>query len=239
MKTNRLVTGAVGTAVGALLAPPLIALLGTPLASADPVDDLAYVGPISIGGFTETFTYNTSTYAFDSLLAGSSNLVPFDLDISAGTPGSGDFAVLFTIPLVYQGGFEDIDGTFTPISSFDAANFLSPDNGLIELGGIPPATLGVESIDLSSLVGFNDIFSINTSTLAIDNFLQGSSSGLPFDFDIYFGAPDAGAFETVFTIPSLFQVGFDDIGGVLTPLFSFNPGDFIDPDIGLHLIGGI
>jgi hypothetical protein len=225
--------------VGALVASPALALVIGSTASADTADDLAYVGPISIDGYTETFAYDTSTDAFDNLLKGSSNLVPFYLDISSGTPGSGDFGLLFTIPLVYQGGFEDIDGTFTPISTFDLADFLSPDNGLVELGGTPPTTLGVESIDLSSIVGSNDIFSINTSTLAIDNYLTGTYDAIPFDFDIYSGAPDAASYEAVFTIPSLFQVGFDDVGGVLTPLFSFNPGDFIAPDIGLHLIGGI
>jgi hypothetical protein len=236
MKTHGYVTGVVGTAVSALLALPLIGLLSAPLASAD---DLAYVGPISIDGYTETLAYSPSTDAFDSLLTGSSNLVPFDLDTYYGAPGSGDLGVLFTIPLVYQGGFTDIDGTFTPISTFDAADFLSPDNGLIELGGTPPTSLGVESIDLSSILGSNDIFSINTSTLAIDNYLTGIYDAVPFDFDVYSGAPDTATYEAVFTIPSLFQVGFEDVAGALTPLFSFNPADFVAPDIGLDLIGGI
>jgi hypothetical protein len=236
MNANRFVTGAVGTAIGALFSLPLIGLLNAPLASAD---DLSYVGPISIDGYTETLAYNASTDAFDNLLTGSSNMVPFDLDISYGTPGSGDFGLLFTIPLLYQGGFQDIDGTFTPISTFDVADFLSPDNGLVELGGTPPTSLGVESIDLSSIIGSNDVFSINTSTLAVDNYLTGTYDAVPFDFDFYSGAPDAATYEAVFTVPSLFQVGFDDIGGAITPLFSFNPGDFVAPDIGLHLIGGI
>lgn len=222
---------------GALTAAPALAVLTRSVAHADP-SDLAHVGPIVVDGYTEAFTYNTSTYAFDNLLTGSSNLVPFEFDAFYGAPGSGDSGVLFTIPLLYQGGFEDIDGTFTPISTFTAADFLNPDTGLLDLGGTPPASLGVESINLSSLLGFDDIFSINTGTLAIDNYVNGISNGLPFDFDVYSGAPDSASFEAVFTIPSLFQAGIEDLGGVITPLFSINPADFVAPDLGLSLLGG-
>ena len=147
--------------------------------------------------------------------------------------------MLFTIPLLYQGGFTDIDGTFTPISNFDAASFLNPDNGLIGLGGTPPTSLGVESIDLSSILGSNDIFSINTSTLTIDNYVTATYDALPFDLDFYSGAPDAASYDAVFTIPSLFQVGFEDVAGAITPLLSINPADFVSPDLGLALIGGV
>jgi hypothetical protein len=226
-------------AVGMLIASPALALLSGAVASADTPDDLASIGPLAIDGYTESLTYNTSTYAFDNLVTGSSNLIPFDLDTFYGTPGSGDSGFLFTIPLLYQGGFEDIDGTFTPISTFDAADFLNPDTGLVDLGGAPPATLGVESIGPISIGGDNDVFSINTDTLAFDNLISGSSSGLPFDFDIYSGAPDAASYDAVFTIPSLFQVGFEDVAGAITPLFSINPADFVSPDLGLALIGGV
>ena len=121
----------------ALIASPAIALVTASVASAD--DGLASLGPIAIDGYTDSFTYDTDTYGFDNLLTGSSNFVPFDLDTFYGTPGSGDSGLLFTIPLLYQGGFTDIDGTFTPISTFDAADFLNADLGLVELGGTPPA----------------------------------------------------------------------------------------------------
>jgi hypothetical protein len=227
----------VGIALGALALSPFIALLASPAASAEP-DDLSFVGPLSIDGFTDTFAYNASTSAIDNLVLGSSNLVPFDLDTFLGTPESGDVGLVFTIPLVYQGGFEDIGGTFTPISTFDSADFLNPDQGLIELGGTPPASLAVESINLSSILGYNDIFSINTGTFAIDNYVDGISNGLPFDLDIASGGSDVAAYEAVFTIPALFQAGIEDIGGVITPLFSINPADFVSPDLGLSLIGG-
>jgi hypothetical protein len=225
----------VGVALGAMVASPIIALLVGTTASADP-SDLAYVGPLTFDGYTDALTYNTSTYAFDNLLTGSSNLVPFDVDAFYGAPGSGDSGFLLTIPLIYQGGFTDIDGTFTPISSFDSADFLSVDQGLLDLGGTLPTGLDVESFNLSSLLGYDDVFSINTSTLAIDNYLDGVSSGLGFDFDISYG--DASSFDAVFTVPALFQAGIEDIGGVMTPLFSLNPADFVAPDLGLSLIGG-
>ena len=54
----------IGIAAGALLAPPLIALLGMPIASADP--DVTTLGPYDIDGYGETFGYNDTTFAVDN-----------------------------------------------------------------------------------------------------------------------------------------------------------------------------
>lgn len=222
--------------LGALIASPVLALLTGSVANAD---DLSSIGPIAIDGYTETFTYDTTTGGFDNFLTGSSNLVPFDLDAFYGTPGSGDFGLLFTIPLVYQGGFEDIDGTITPISVVGPTGQLGADPGLVDLGGIPPSSQDVVSIGPIDLSGYNDTFSINTDTYAIDNLLSGTSSGLPFDVDFFTGAPGPDTSEFLLTVPSLFQVGLDDVGGAITPIFSIDPSDFVNVDLGLSAIGGV
>jgi hypothetical protein len=234
-RINRRIAAA---AIGTLIASPALALFTASAAGADS-GDLASIGPIAIDGYTETFSYDTGTGAFDNFLSGSSNLVPFDLDAFYGTPGSGDAGLLFTIPLLFQGGFEDIDGTVTPIFTFDSADFLNADAGLVDLGGIPPASQDVVSIGPFDLGGYNDTFSINTDTYAIDNLLAGSSSGLPFDVDFFTGAPGSDTSEFLLTVPSLFQVGLDDAAGVITPIFSIDPSDFVNVDVGLSAIGGV
>jgi hypothetical protein len=220
----------VGIALGTLLAYPVIALLAGPVASAD---DLVTIGPYTTDGYTDTFTYDTDTSAFDNLVTGSYDSYPYDLDIYSGAPGSGDSEVLFTIPLLFQGGFDDVDGTITPISSFDAADFVSPDIGLVDLGGAVAPGEGVVSIGPFTVDGDTDTLSVNTDTFALDNFLTGSYDSSPFDLDIYSGAPGSDTSELLFTVPSLFQFGVDDVAGALTPLYSFDPADFISPDVGL------
>ncbi|MGA9492645.1 MAG: hypothetical protein WBV80_20665 [Mycobacterium sp.] len=227
MGSNRRHTA--GLAMGALLASPLISLLASPVASAD---DLSTIGPYTVDGYTDTFTYDTSTSGFDNFLTGSFDSYPFDVDIYSGGPGSGDSEVLFTIPLLFQGGFEDVNGTITPISSVDAANFVSPDVGLADLGGTP-APGDIVSLGPFTIGGYADTLSINSNTFAIDNFVTGASHSLPFDLDLFAGAPGSDSSEFLLTVPSLFQVGLDDVAGVITPLFSLNAADFITPDIGL------
>ncbi|WIM86448.1 hypothetical protein PT015_16255 [Candidatus Mycobacterium wuenschmannii] len=223
-------------AIGALLATPAIALLGAAAASAD-ASDLAHLGPIAFDGFTDTFTYDTSTNAFDNLLTGSSNLVPFELDTFYGAPGSGDSGVIFTIPLLYQGGFEEIGGKFTPIFTVNSADFVNFDQGVIELGGTPPPE--IETISLFSAGGFDDLFSVNLTTFATDNYLEGSYNGLTFDLDFFSGAAGPDSSEWLFTIPSVVQIGFSDIGGDITPIFPLTVADFLNPDFGLSAIGGV
>jgi hypothetical protein len=204
----------VGMAVGMLLAYPAIALLAGPAANAD---DLVTIGPYTADGYTDTFTYDTDTSAFDNLVTGSYDSYPYDLDIFSGAPGSGDSEALFTIPLLFQGGFEDVDGTITPISSFDAADFVSPDIGLVDLGGAVAPGEGVVSIGPFTLDGDTDTVSVDTNTFALDNFLTGSYDSSPFDLDIFSGAPGSDSSEFVLTVPSLFQVGLDDAAVLVRP----------------------
>jgi hypothetical protein len=217
--------GVVGTALGALLAAPVIALLVTPIASAD---DLTTIGPYAFDGYIDTFTYDTDTSAFDNFLTGSFDSYPIDLDIYSGAPGSGDSEVLFTIPLLFQAGFEDVDGTITPISSVGATDFF-PDAGLVDLGGAASPGEGIVTVGPFDFDGYADTLSINSDTFAFDNFV--TSNSLPLDLDLFVGAPGSDSSEFVLTIPSLFQVGFDDVAGTLTPLFSL--GSSVSPDIGL------
>jgi hypothetical protein len=231
MRNNqRRTAGMVGIAMGALLASPVIALLVSPVASAD---DLTTIGPYTADGYTDTLTYDTDTSGFDNFLTGSYDSYPFDLDIYSGALGSGDSEVLFTIPLLFQGGYEDVDGTITPISSVDAADFDVADAGLVDLGGAVAPGEGIVTVGPFTLGGYTDTLSINPDTFALDNYVVGASNSLPFDLDIYSGAPGSDSSEFVLTVPSLFQVGLDDVAGTITPLFSFDPTDFIIPDIGL------
>jgi hypothetical protein len=172
----------VGITLGTLLAYPVIALLAGPVASAD---DLVTIGPYTTDGYTDTFTHDTDTSAFNNILTGSYDSYPYDLDIYSGAPGSGDSEVLFTVPLLFQGGFEDVDGTITPISSFDAADFVTSDIGLVDLGGAVAPGEGVVTIGPFTLDGDTDTLSVNTDTFALDNYLVGTSNSLPFDLDIY------------------------------------------------------
>jgi hypothetical protein len=236
--SQRRTAGIVGTALGALLASPVIALLATPVASADS-DDLATIGPYTVDGYTDTFTYDPDTSAFDNFLTGSFDSYPIDLDIYSGASGSGDSEVLVTIPLLFQGGYEDVDGTITPISSVDAADFVSPDVGLVDLGGAVAPGEGIVTVGPFDLGGYADTFSINPDTLALDNFVTGTSNALPFDLDLFAGAPGSDSSEFVLTVPALFQVGLDDVAGALTPIFSLDPSDFVSPDIGLTLLGSL
>jgi hypothetical protein len=220
-------------AVGALIASPALALLTGSIANAD-TGDLSSIGPIAIDGYTESLTYNTVTGAFDNYLAAPVGGYPYDLDVSFDPAGSGNGEVLLTIPLLFQGGFEDVDGTITPISSVNAADFVNSDIGLIDLGGTPDPALGVLSFGPFDLGGYDDTLSINSANFAIDNYLTGVSNALPFDVDFFTGAPGSDTSEFLVTVPLLFQVGLDDVDGALTPIFSL--GSVLDPDVGLSAI---
>jgi hypothetical protein len=220
-----------GAAVGALLAAPALGLLSGAVANADTGDDLVSLGPYAIGGFNDTFTYDSSTLAFDNYTTGSlGGSLPFDFDVYQGPEGSNSAEYVFTIPLLFQSGFNDVDGTVTPFYSFDAFNFLTPDAGLATLGGTPDTT-GIVTIPLT-FDGYTDTLSA-TASGAFDNYLQGALGPETFDLDIFSGVPGTDSGEVVFTIPSLLQIGFDDVGGVITPIDTFAPFDAINPDIGL------
>jgi hypothetical protein len=227
---------AAAAVVGALIASPALALLTGPSAGAD-ASDLASIGPVQIDGYTEFLTYDHVSGAFDNFLVGSSGGYPYDLDVYFDPTGSGNGEVLLTIPFLFQGGFQDIDGAITPIVSVNVADFVSPDIGLIDIGGAVPPSEGVISFGPFLLGAGTDTVSINSDTFALDNYFVGLSNGLPFDLDFATGAPGSGSAEFLLTIPALFQVGLNDVAGTITPLFSL--GALLDPDIGLTTIGGL
>ncbi len=224
-------TGVVGVAFGALLASPLIALCTGSVASADTTADLVSIGPFAIGGYNDTLTNDTSTLAFDNYTTGSLGSTPFDLDVYQGPTGSNSAEYVFTIPLLFQGGFSEVHGTSTPFYSFNPFDFVSPDAGLVTLGGAP-STEGIVTIGPFVIDGSTDTLSLDSAG-AFDNYLVGSLGSLTYDLDIFSGGPGSDTSEILFTVPSLFQVGLDDVGGVITPIDSFAPFDAINPDIGL------
>lgn len=230
-RTHRRLTSVVGVAFGALLASPLIAFCTGSVASADPTDDLVSIGPFAIGAYNDTLTYDSSNLAFDNYTTGSLGSTPFDLDVYEGPTGSNSAEYVFTIPLLFQGGFNDVDGTSTPFYSFNPFDFVSPDAGLVTLGGAP-STEGIVTLGPFAIDGSTDTLSLDAAG-AFDNYLVGSFDSTTFDLDIFSGGPGSDTSEILFTVPSLFQVGIDDIGGVITPIDSFAPVDAFAPDIGL------
>ena len=230
-RTHRRMTSVVGVAFGALLASPLIALCTGSVASADAGDDLVSIGPFAIGGYNDTLTYDSSNLAFDNYTPGSLGSTPFDLDVYQGPTGSDSAEYVFTIPFLFQGGFNDVDGTSTPFYSFNPFDFISPDSGLVILGGAP-STEGIVTIGPFAIDGSTDTLSIDAAG-AFDNYLVGSLDSTTFDLDIFSGGPGSDTSEILFTVPSLFQVGVDDVDGVITPISSFAGFDAINPDIGL------
>jgi hypothetical protein len=221
-------TSVVGVAFGALLTSPLIALC---TGSAARADDLVTLGPYAIGGYNDTLTYDSSSLAFDNYTTGSLGSTPFDLDVYEGPTGSNSAEYVFTIPLLFQGGFDDVGGTSTPFYSFNPFDFVSPDAGLVTLGGAP-STEGIVTIGPFAIDGSTDTLSLDSAG-AFDNYLVGSLGSTTFDLDVYSAGPGSDTSEVLVTIPSLLQVGIDDVGGVITPIDSFAPVDAFAPDIGL------
>lgn len=136
---HRRVSGIVGMAAGALLAPPLLALLASPLANADPTDalsvgggDITTLGPYTIDGITDSFSFNNETFgAFDNFA------VDDGVDVDAFYGGTDTYGFVLTDPGVGQIGYVDIDGTPDFVATLDPADFLtgSPDVGLTEIAG--------------------------------------------------------------------------------------------------------
>ena len=131
---HRRTIGIVGMAAGALLSAPLISLLASPLASADP--DVTTLGPYTIDGYDETFSYTTNPLAFDNYLTGTYDGTGFDLDTYFGPTGSDSFEVVLTDPGVIQLGVDDVDGTVSYIDNFFGVDFIPTDFGLDLLGGL-------------------------------------------------------------------------------------------------------
>jgi hypothetical protein len=131
-KNRRRIGGLVGIAAGALLAPPLIALLGSPVASADP--DVISLGPYPIAGYEETFAFNDTTSAVDNYFIGSYDGINFDLDTYFGPSGSGSSEVVLTDPGLFQLGVDDVGGSISYIDNFLGIDFIPTDPGLALLG---------------------------------------------------------------------------------------------------------
>jgi hypothetical protein len=133
-------SGIVGTAVGALLAPPLICLIASPPASADtpdvtgPGDDITTLGPYTVDGYTDTLSINDTTFASDNYLTDTVGTTTYDLDGFYG-PGTDNYGVILTDPGLFQIGYDDIGGTPSVIADFTPADFLSADFGLTEIAG--------------------------------------------------------------------------------------------------------
>ena len=167
-----------------------IALCTGSVASADTTDDLVTIGPFAIGGYHDTFTYDSSSLAFDNYTTGSLDSIPFGLDVYQGPTGSNSAEYVFTIPLLFQGGLDDVDGTSTPFYSFNPFDFVSPDAGLVTLGGAP-STEGIVTIGPFAIDGYTDTLSLDAAG-AFDNYLVGSLDWTKFDLDIFSGGPGIG-----------------------------------------------
>lgn len=132
---HRRTVGTIGMAAAGLLAPPLIALLASPVASADPSganvvipDPISTYGPYTFDGYTETFSLNATTGDFDNYLTGA--LGGFNLDLDIYSPAANTYDVLLTDPGLFQFGVDDVGGVLSYTDSFVPADFVTPDIGL-------------------------------------------------------------------------------------------------------------
>src|ERR1700733_5021808 len=126
MKNHRGAACIVGMAAGALLAAPLISLLASPVANADP--DVTTLGPYDLGGYDVTLSYNDAS-AVDGYVTGTYDGTCFDLDAYFAPPGSDSFDLLLTDPGVFQFGVDDVDGSISYIDNFLGVDFLPADPG--------------------------------------------------------------------------------------------------------------
>ena len=138
INNHRRISGMAGLALGALLAPPLISLLASPLASADPTDaavgaagQVITLGPYPFDGYTDMLGFNDSTFAFDNYLTGTFDGSAFDLDTYFGPTGSDSFDVLLTDPGVFQLGVDDVGGSISYVDNFLGIDFIPTDPGQI------------------------------------------------------------------------------------------------------------
>jgi len=123
--------GIVGMAIGALLAPPLISLLASPVATADGTDADPDLKTITLGP-DDTLTYNVHSYAFDNF----SDTSKFDVDVYSGGLGSDTHEILLTDPNTFQIGVDDIGGKLSFIDIFNPADLGSVDPGSVALDGV-------------------------------------------------------------------------------------------------------
>jgi hypothetical protein len=245
-RNHRRLSGTAGIAFGALLAPPLIALLASPLANADPV------AGASVGTGDLTYTFGPDTLTFDPTTGGFDNYIQvsnFDFDVSM--PADGTFGAVATGTSThgpFQVGVQDVDGVLTHEFSTNPADFINPDWGLGELGGVSTDTVsaaantgGGEVVTLGPfpIDGYTETLAYNSSTLALDNYLTGTFQGSAFDLDTFVGADGSNSFEVLLTDPGVFQVGVDDVDGSISYIDHFLGIDFIGTDPGLGDLLGI
>jgi hypothetical protein len=107
-----------------------MSLLASPIASADsdvttPV--VTTLGPYTIDGYDETFSYTTSPLAFDNYVTGTYDGTGFDLDTYFGPTGSDSYEVVLTDPGVLQLGVDDVDGSVSYIDNFLGVDFIPTD----------------------------------------------------------------------------------------------------------------
>jgi hypothetical protein len=247
MSSRHRMRGTVGMAFGALLAPPLISLLASPLASADPVSAAA------VGTGDVTYTFGPDTLTIDPATGGFDNFVEvsnFSFDVSM--PVDGTFGVVATGSggadhnQPFQVGVQDTDGVLSHEFTTNPVDFINPDWGLGELQGVStdsasavPAGSEVVTLGPYSIDGYTETLSYNSTTDAVDSYLTGTSHSVPFDLDFYAGPPGSDSFEVLLTDPSLFQLGVDDVDGSISYIDSFTPADFLPTDPGLADLLGI
>ena len=226
-------------AIGALLAPPLISLWASPLASADPTTDVT-VGPADLS-YTfgpDTLTINPTDFAFDNYISTSS----YDLDIyDPDGLTSKTYDAVITDPGKFQLTLGDNDGTITHDLVFNPANFTSTDPGVTAIGGAVSGAAAAASTDLTTVTDLQyelgpDTLTVNPSDFAFDNFISTSN----FDVDLY--DPDgltSKTYDVILTDPGKFQLDITDTGGTFTHDLVTNPADFLNADAGLSAIGGV
>jgi hypothetical protein len=149
--------GTVGIAIGALLAPAFIALLASPVASADP--ESAAVGT----GGDLTYTFGPDTLTFDPTTGGFDNYFDvsnFQFDFSVPVDGTAGAVVTGAVDhQPFQVGVQDTDGVFNYEFTGNTADFINPVWGLGELGGASTDVtsaadpFGALLVDLGQLFG--------------------------------------------------------------------------------------
>ena len=83
------------------------------------------IGPFAIGGYNDTFTYDSSNFAFDNYTTGSLGSTPFDLDVYQGPTGSNSASVTADASTLGPGSYS---GTLT-LASTTGLSFTAGANG--------------------------------------------------------------------------------------------------------------
>jgi hypothetical protein len=234
MSSNNLGRTAIfGLAFSALLAPPLISLVASPLASADPVTATAVgTGDLTYTLGPDTLTIDPATGGWDSYV----QLSNFNFDVSM--PADGTYGAVATGTVghqPFQVGVQDTDGVLSSEFTTHPVDFINPDWGLGVLEGESSNDASSADVIGGDIVTYTlgpDTLSINTATDGFDSYIATSK----FDLDV--GAPQSDIHEILFTDPGVIQLGVDDDAGQLSYIFSLNPAEFAPPDPCITELGG-